>query len=304
VSARELDTSRPLCAEAALARDEPMAGTASRVLRWLLVEYGGQWPYEPLDATVFAGGLGTRIAARLKEVPGSRLCLVKRPGEGRGESVRVYYGSTPGAGGRFRQLELASHGDLDDLDLTTMLRDVEGPGEPVRHPLLLVCTHGVRDRCCAKYGQELCKALGGITPSGWVWQATHVGGDRFAGNLVALPEGLYFGRVGRDEAPRVLASYLEGHIDLACFRGRSTYPFPVQAAEADIRERTGLTGFWDLLHVRTDRIEDGVWEVDFRAEPSGQTHRVKVERRLGEPQLLTCRAEQPRRPPHFAVTPL
>jgi hypothetical protein len=78
----------------------------------------------------------------------------------------------------------------------------------------------------------------------------------------------------------------------------------VQAAEADIRERTGLTGFWDLLHVRTDRIEDGVWEVDFRAEPSGQTHRVKVERRLGEPQLLTCRAEQPRRAPHFAVTPL
>ena len=27
----------------------------------------------------------------------------------------------------------------------------------------------------------------------------HVGGDRFAGNLVCLPEGLYFGRVGPEE---------------------------------------------------------------------------------------------------------
>jgi hypothetical protein len=78
----------------------------------------------------------------------------------------------------------------------------------------------------------------------------------------------------------------------------------VQAAEADIRERTGLTGLWDLLHVRTDRLEDGVWEVGFRAEVSGVAHRVRVERRLGEPELLTCRAEEPRRPRHFAVTPL
>ena len=70
-----------------------------------------------------------------------------------------------------------------------MLRDGEGPGEPLGHPLLLVCTHGIRDRCCARYGQELCRNLHGLAPDGWVWQASHVGGDRFAGNLVVLPEG-------------------------------------------------------------------------------------------------------------------
>ena len=43
--------------------------------------------------------------------------------------------------------------------------------------------------------------------SEWVWQCTHVGGDRFAGNLVCFPEGLFFGRVGlggRGAAPRPL----------------------------------------------------------------------------------------------------
>ena len=304
MSTRGLDTSRPLCAEAALERHEGLAGTASRVTRWLLVEYGGQWPYEPLDATVFAGGLGARLGAQLAEVPGARLCLVKRPGEGRRDGVTVFYGSTPGRGGRFRRLELEDHGRLGDLDLAALLCDGDGPGERLEHPLLLVCTHGVRDRCCAKYGQELCRALGGSAPDGWVWQASHVGGDRFAGNLVALPEGLYFGRVGRAEAPRVLEAYLDGRIDLACYRGRSSDPFAVQAAEAAVRERTGLTGFCDLGWTETLRVEDGVWEVAFRAEVAGDVHRVRVERRLGEPQLLTCRAAEPRPPRQFVVTPL
>ncbi len=48
-----------------------------------------------------------------------------------------------------------THGGLGELDLVAMLRGGEGPGDPVGHPLLLVCAHGVRDRCCAKYGQEL-----------------------------------------------------------------------------------------------------------------------------------------------------
>ena len=241
---RALDRSRPLCADEAAERGDPLPGTASRVAAWLLVEYGGHWPYEPLDTTVFAGGLRDRLAAQLAEVAGSRLFLVKRPGEGRRDRVTVMYGRTPGS---FRRLELATHGGLMDLDLAAMLGDGEGPGEPVGHPLLLVCSHGIRDRCCAKYGQELCRSLSALAPDGWAWQTTHVGGDRFAGNLVVLPEGLFFGRVGREEAPRVLRSYLEGRIDLGCYRGRSTDPFPVQAAEAAVRERTGLT--LSLIHI-------------------------------------------------------
>lgn len=296
---RVLDRSRPLCAEEAAERGDPLPGTASRISGWLLVEYGGHWPYEPLDSTVFAGGLKERLAAQLAEVSGSRLFLIKRPGEGRRDRVTVLYGTTPG---RFRRFELATHGGLADLDLVAMLRGGEGPGEPVGHPLLLVCAHGIRDRCCAKYGQELCRALSKLAPDGWVWQTSHVGGDRFAGNLVVLPEGLFFGRVGREEAPRVLGSYLEGRIDLGCYRGRSTDPFPVQAAEAAVRERTGLTGLHDLRATARHSVGDGISEVELLAEVSGETYRVRVERRLGEPRLLTCRAKEPRPPRSFEAT--
>ena len=294
---------RPFCAEEASARGEPLAGTASRITRWLLVEYGGAWPYEPLDATVFAGGLGDRIGARLRDAGSARLCLVKPLAGGRRDRVRVFYGTTPERGGRFRTLELESHGDLGDLDLPRMLSSGEGPGEPLEHPLLLVCTHGVRDRCCARYGQELGRALGAIAPDGWAWQASHVGGDRFAANLVCFPEGLFFGRVGREDAGRVLAALLRGRIDLACFRGRSAYPFPVQAAELAVREQAGLTGFWDLRLAGQARVEDGAWEVELVAEVSGELHRLRVTREHGPPAFLTCRAAEEREPRHFAVAP-
>ena len=64
-----------------------------------------------------------------------------------------------------------------------------------------------------------------------MWQSSHIGGDRFAGNVVFLPEGLYFGRVEPAEAWPVLDEYLAGRIDLAHYRGRSAYSFAEQAAE-------------------------------------------------------------------------
>jgi hypothetical protein len=300
----ELDTTRPLCAEVSAAAGEPLEATASRVEHWLLVEYGGYWPYEALDAAVFAGSLRGRLEEQLARLPNSRLLLVKGPGRGRRDRIEVVYGSTPEHGRRFRRLELEHHADLGQLDLASALRgDAPPPGEPLDHPLLLVCTHGTRDRCCAKYGQVLCRALHRHAPEGWVRQASHVGGDRFAGNVVCLPEGVYLGRVRPGDVTRVLGEYLDGRIDLAVYRGRSCYPFPVQAAEVEIRRRTGLVGFHDLRFLGRSRAGDG-WRIRFRAEVSGDEHEVDVEaREWGDETFLTCRAPVAKRPRRFLARP-
>jgi (2Fe-2S) ferredoxin len=74
-----------------------------------------------------------------------------------------------------------------------------------------------------------------------------VGGDRFAGNLVCLPGGHYFGRVGPAEAARVVDLHLQGTIDLDHYRGCCVDPPVVQAAEWFARHRTGLAGVDDLV---------------------------------------------------------
>ena len=177
-----------------------------------------------------------------------------------------------------------------------MFRERPHPGEPNDHPLLLVVTHGVRDRCCARYGQALCRAANRHAPRGWAWQSSHVGGDRFAGNLVALPEGLYFGRLDGRALTRVLEAYIDGRIELDHYRGAPCYSMPVQAAELRVREETGLTGFYDLALRSSVRDQSGAWRIRFAAEVAGDLHEVVVEEEHAEvAAFLTCRAERPRR---------
>jgi hypothetical protein len=293
---------RPLCAESSSAAGEALGATASRIEDWLLVEHGGYWPYDPLDATVFAGALREHLLGQLARLRNPRLLLVKRSGRFRRERVKVVYGSTPERGRRFYTLELARHRELIDLDFAGALRDGAAPfGEPLEHPLLLVCTHGKRDRCCARYGQMLCQALHDSAHSSWVWQSSHLGGDRFAGNLVCLPEGLYFGRVGRSQLDAVLSEYVAGRIELEHYRGRSCYPFPVQAAELQVRRETGLLGFHDLRLLTFRRAEARAWNVQLVAELAGVVHEVDVVAEHEEAAYLTCRSERPRRAPRWVV---
>jgi hypothetical protein len=238
------------------------------------------------------GPVKRHLARQLAAAPRTRLLFIRRPRHEH-PGVVCYTAETPEAGGKLFRLELERHDQLVGLDLFGRDR-----GEPVDHPLLAVCTHGKRDRCCARYGRPLYDAVRDQIDPDWVWQCTHVGGDRFAGNLVCFPEGLYFGRVGLGDVWPLLEDYLSGRIYLDCYRGRCAYPFPAQAAERALRERLGLVHVDDL---RLDSVEgegDG-WRVAFEA--GGESRELTVEVAEGEPAYLTCDADEPRRPRHFVV---
>jgi hypothetical protein len=274
--------SRPFCSEASLQRAEPLAGTASRVDNWILIEYRGAWASDALDGARLSEPVKAHLSDRLRALGPAKVLLVRRGRSLHRSSLAVFWGSSSERGSQLFRAEIARHDDLVGLDF-------ESPAEPVVHPLLLVCTHGKHDRCCARYGRPLYEALRGQVDEEWLWQASHVGGDRFAGNLICLPEGLYFGRVGAGEAAAVVAAYLEGRIDLDCYRGRSTYSFPAQAAEWRIRQELGLTRIDDLELVDA-KGEEGRWRVRFQA--GGQEIEADVALRSAEPAYLTCGAER------------
>ena len=145
-------------------------------------------------------------------------------------------------------------------------------------PLFAVCTHGRRDPCCAERGRPLAERLAASFPE-VSWESTHVGGDRFAGNLVAFPHGLYFGRVEPEEGPEIASGYSEGRIArLDRYRGRSSDPPHVQAAELALRDRMGLDRIDAVTRERSDRRGDRA-DVTF-ATPNGR-QRVRLERTLG-----------------------
>ena len=295
---------RALCATESSASDEPLAATASRIDHWILLEYRGLWERDVLGGSLFSRELKAHLREQLRALRNARLLFVKKPERRAYGRRQLYFGSSRPGEERFFQLEVDHQEDLRGFDFVAALSGGETPGLPVEHPLLVVCTHGKRDRCCAKYGRPLYDAVRHATESGHVWQSTHVGGDRFAGNVVVLPQGLYYGRVGPGDVGRLLAALAAGQVDLERYRGRSAYSFPLQAAEHAIREAEGLTGIDDLALAGSERVGDADWRVRFRTA-DGVVHEVDVRAEdAEEPAFLTCCAEEPKRAVHYAATAL
>lgn len=289
-------STRPFCSEISADSGEPLAGTASRVDSWILLEYRGVW-----GSNAFAGsGLSDQVKSALRRQlaalhPAKLLFIRRRERRGR-EGATVFFARSAPAAEVVTRFDLARYEDLLELDFTAP----EPPGTPTAHPLFLVCTHGKHDRCCALHGRPLYDVLLDQAGEDWIWQASHVGGDRFAGNVVVLPEGLYYGRVEPEEAWTLLDEHLAGRIYLERFRGRSTQPFPVQAAEIALRLRDGLRGVGEVTVESARALGGDRWEAVLRG-PDRRRHELAIVVEEGPLTYLTCESEVLRRPPRYAV---
>ena len=213
---------------------ESSAASAPEASRaWLLIEHPGPWPHEAADA-VLPPPLRTVVSSAVDA--GVRVQMIRRPGS-RGAGDGVLAGWTAGSEPWLRRGSLS--GGLEGLDLDELAvgRPVSF-GTPVSEPVFLVCGHAQRNACCARFGGPLAQALAARYP-GQVFQTTHVGGHRFAANLVILPHGLYYGPVGLAEATAAIGAYQHGAVTAARYRGRAGQPRPTQEAEHEALTRAG-----------------------------------------------------------------
>jgi hypothetical protein len=210
---------------------EPSAASAPEASRaWLLIEHPGPWPHEAADAAL-PPALGA-LAGSAAEF-GVRVQMIRRPGRRQVGDVRtVFLGWTAGEEPFLRRARVsASSPELAERDLKELAcGSVPSFGASWREPLYLVCTHGKRSVCCARFGGPLAQALAARHP-GEVWETTHVGGHRFAANLVILPHGLYYGPVGAEAAVAAIGAYQRGAVVASRYRGRAGQPREEQEAE-------------------------------------------------------------------------
>jgi hypothetical protein len=274
---------------------EPLAATASTVRRWLLIEHDGPWGERaPADARLPPGLAGELI--RIERRLGIRVLLIRRPDRDVAESGTCFLISSGPGRAWIERTRLRRLRDVLALDLEGLARGERSGLEPSDDPLFLVCTHGRHDPCCAERGRPLAMWLSVARPAE-TWESTHLGGDRFAANLVAFPHGWYFGRVEADAGPLVADAYVDGRVDLAHARGRSCRAIDVQAAELFLRTDRGLDGL-DDVDVRTVRRSASTTTADLDT-PVG-SFAVTVRRSAAPPTRLTCHATQERAAPVFA----
>jgi hypothetical protein len=122
----------------------------------------------------------------------------------------------------------------------------------------LVCTNGARDPCCAIRGAAVADALAVARP-GAAYESSHLGGHRFAANLLVLPDGLAFGRLDVRSALAVVEELDAGRLPLEHFRGRTSLTEEQQAAEILLRRELGVDGLDDvtLVEAMTFTLADG-----------------------------------------------
>lgn len=280
----------PRCSTSARRRGDPLVGTAAPAVRWLLVEHPGGWAPAALDSPGIDAAVADRLHRTALDV-GGRVVLIRRPG--RPVVPR------PPEQRRWTVLDLdgrqqwGTWGRSEDL-LAAGSALLHGPagrvgGHPP-DPLFLVCTHGRHDLCCAVRGRPVAQALAVRWPQ-QTWECTHIGGDRFAANLLVVPDGTVYGGLDAASAVDVVQGHLSGSVDVEHLRGFSAHRPPVQAALAAVLRAHGPAAAGDVLPGEV--VTDGeVWRVEVLGRGAVPARSAVTVRRTSQAAArLTCRAE-------------
>ncbi|MEQ8693236.1 MAG: sucrase ferredoxin [Pseudomonadales bacterium] len=282
---------RVYCSELAQAAGAQLAGTAVEVHLWLLIEYARPWRAKALEVNELDPVISQHLAALSEQalLQGVRLRtqFIKQGASDHRPRPLIYL-----CEGRDqpRQLrgELNAYKDLLKLSVDDLLAfNLPARMQPVVNDesMLLVCTNGQRDLCCARFGLPLFENLR-MEFGARAWQTTHIGGHRYAPNLVCLPTGLVYGFVNPETAVDFIHQHDNGSLPLANLRGRACYSPPLQAAEYFLRSALPAGQQYQPLTL----TDEGEGWVGYTLS-SGGRGRLAVAQQELPPVLASCGAE-------------
>ena len=281
--------------EASLA-EAPLHGTAVEVHYWLLIEYSRPWKPKALLENELSDALNqhmARLPAALAQLNGQKLRVqfIKQAASADRTHPKIFIARGIDNTALFEKVVE----QLSDLTTLTAQQIIDPPSagfRAVEESIALVCTNGQRDVCCAKYGLPVYESLRSELGQR-AWQTTHVGGHRYAPNVLALPSGLLHGFVTAEEAPTLVNKLDDGTLTLHRLRGRSTLSPVSQAAEYFIslgrnQKQDGYFSWVEETELAEER-EPGkkTYAVQFQDE-EGNSFVVKLLVSMSEPVLASC----------------
>lgn len=295
---RAVPVSRTYCSQLSRAVGEQQFATASRGTLWLIIEHPGPWGLDPPYDTELPEPTKRYLVDILEALPSTRVLFIKRERKTAGR-IAFFVAATSEREPKLYAFVLSSLNELCDIDVPSLVNGGRNHGSVAGSGLFLVCADGKRDDCCAKYGLATYKAMKKYLGS-VVWQASHVGGDRFAANVVCFPHGIFYGRVEPHEAQPLADAYNRGHIYLTKYRGRSCYPFIVQAAEYFVRREAGITGCDALYLNRRVRLSEQAWQIEFGSPADERVHQVRLRGEMSPfKTCLGCKLMQSEQVPEY-----
>ena len=281
---------------------EPLPGTAKTGTTYVALEHLRGWGRDVLDGEALGEELTPLVAAHLKKWSAS-LQLIRKPGRaGQHRPRRKMYliytgdGDTPPA---MEELDVDGPETILELDLSGPGANASLGARSVDHPILLVCSHGKRDTCCALKGRPVAAALQTCFYGDEIWESSHTKGHRFAASMLLMPWGYSYGRLNSAAAIDMLKHATRGEMFLPGNRGRGCFDAPGQVAELVVADRViSAEGSLDVGALRVDAELNEPGDVDGMAadevvvrrvaHPDGRAWLVQLKQRPVEGVVASC----------------
>lgn len=281
------------CADAADHRQESLAGTASQASRFVLIEHSGPWPGKAVEA------FGTDVRESLTAIQGSKVLLMRRPHRlDRSGGTRRW----AIADARARRVCWGAWEDESDL-LSIRAASVTSMDAWDADPVILVCTDARHDACCGIRGKTVADALASRFGDA-VWACSHVGGHRFAANVVLPLDGTYYGRVETTGAAGLIGHHEAGEVSAEHLRGFSWLAPVAQLVAVEAHRRWGPASAADVLDAAVREVAPQRWRVELTgSQPLPALITAVVEEHDTGPVPVSCGAE-PEPTPAYAIVSL
>jgi hypothetical protein len=257
------------CADASRQANEDMIGSATPYVTYVLVECPMPWAFEAFDSLAIPQNLRDLVQEVQQAKLSIRFLLVAHQQRQPCQTKLLIYQqeNQPFVGG-YQKFEW----DVDHIEqVAEIVRAYLAGEQPKTVDLtnkvqdILICTHGMHDQCCAKYGLPFYRqAVSTVSElnldSIRIWKASHFGGHRFAPTAITLPDGRYYGAL--DEAVLKAILTRTGNIlNLrSVYRGWGILPTTLQVLERELMLKYGWEWFdYKVKHIILDQSENQDW---------------------------------------------
>ena len=205
-------------------KEDCLTGTVKPYQRHLFIcTPGDDWPARIESGAGFLAAFSKAVEARSSEISG-KVKVTACHGEitHNGHDVLLFP-------------DQLRYSNLAETDIAMLVED-QLVGNQVSRRLsptalggrhVFVCTHGRRDLRCGECGPELVRSLSeevekrGLSDTIRVYRTSHVGGHRFAGNVLIYPGGDWYGYVSPSDVARLVECHiLAGEVVHDLWRGR------------------------------------------------------------------------------------
>jgi hypothetical protein len=228
---------RQFCRDVILERGEPLAGGAGNAAERVLLLYWphGKWRAPRHESRELGPALAEAIRLSGKQAKLPVLLVDRRLSA---EPVPTLFSLPDG---------IACEPE-DEADLIRMIeaagRGERLPGRRDDRTVILCCTDGKRDPCCAKWGFATYKQLiAQADPDRFnVLETTHQGGCRLAATVTVQPRRERYGRLAPEQVPDFLAAIGRGDKYLPAMRGRGGLSEAAMIAEIAAMQWAGQRG--------------------------------------------------------------